>query len=72
MKNIAISLFFFFSLISSINASADSIKCYSGNKLIYSRKASNISYTGELFVFQEDMSEQLVMTNAMCISKIDL
>ena len=51
---------------------ADTIKCYSGNKVIYYHHIDNIRYTGEVFIFEEDSTGEVVMYNGNCVVKIDM
>lgn len=51
---------------------ADTIKCYAGSKLIYSHHIGNFRYTGEIFIFEEESSGEVVMYNGNCVIKIDM
>lgn len=57
-------------LVLSVPTYADSIKCYSYGKLIYSHRVHDVTYTGDLFVFTEDSSDDLVFFNGNCLAKI--
>ena len=50
---------------------ADTIKCFSGNRTVYYRNVSNITYTGEVFIFEENTSGKTVMYSGECIVKFD-
>ncbi len=58
-------------LFSTLTAHADSIRCYVGGKTVYYRNVFNVTFTGDLFVFEELPSERIVMINGECVVKID-
>jgi hypothetical protein len=66
MKKLIAILFIIFAL----PAYADSIKCYSHGKLIYSRHVYDVTYTGEVYVFIEEASDKMVIFNGDCVAKI--
>ncbi len=49
---------------------ADSIKCYSNGKLIYSHQVRDVTFTGDLFVFTELGSDKIIVFSGECIAKI--
>lgn len=69
MKKLSSALFLLFL---SLPVYADTIRCYSGNKLIYSRHVRDITYTGDMLVFQELGSDKFVLAYTNCIAKIDI
>ena len=65
-----ILFFFLLIILIFIPAYADSIKCYSQHRLVYSAQIQDLTYTGELFVFVEKRSNQIIFTNTECVAKI--
>lgn len=51
---------------------ADSIKCYQGNKVIYAHHITNVTYTGDMFVFVENGTDRVIFYNGHCLAKIDV
>lgn len=69
MKN---TLFFFLlNLFISHTTFADSIKCYSGNKIIYHHNIKDVTFTGDMFVFVEKDTENMMMYSGDCIVTVD-
>ena len=66
-----IAFVFIMWMITMVDAEADTIRCYSNNKLIYSQSIKDLIYTGYTFIFTEIKSNMTVITNAECVSKID-
>lgn len=62
---------FVLSLI-SINSYADSIKCFSGAREVYHHNITNLKYTGEIFIFQEIDTENVVIYSGDCLVKINV
>jgi hypothetical protein len=50
---------------------ADTIKCYSGSKVVYYHRIGNIRYTGEVFIFEQESNGEVVMYNGKCIVKLE-
>lgn len=79
MKTLAKVLFFFIvGIISLVFGSflanecfADSIKCYSYGKVVYSHRVHDVTYTGDMFVFTEDSTGNLVFFNGNCLAKLE-
>lgn len=69
MKNIALLVSALISIASP--AFADSIKCYSNGRLIYSHHVKDVTFTGDWFIFTELSTDKLVIFNGECIAKID-
>ena len=67
MRNILVPILFLIPMITF----ADTIKCFSGNRTVYYRNVSNITYTGEVFIFEENTSGKTVMYSGECIVKFD-
>lgn len=63
-------LLLFIALSLSKPIHADTIKCYSGDKVIYYRDIRNLTFTGDVFLFQEK-SGRIVMYSGNCIVKLD-
>jgi hypothetical protein len=59
-------------LLVSCQTLADSIKCYSAGKVVYYRNIKDVTFTGDLFVFEELVSGRIVMFSGDCIVKIDV
>lgn len=65
----AIATFLVLTLL-SLPAFADRAKCYADGKLIYSHRVKNVTFTGELLVFEEWGTDKIVFAWADCIIKI--
>lgn len=63
-------LILFCLLFSPTISLADSIKCYSDNKVVYHHQVENVTYTGDIFIFLEKSSNQIVMYSGDCIVKV--
>jgi len=57
-------------LIFPIFCLADSIKCYSYNKLIYKGKIINYGYEDSIFAFQEKKSGNIFIYNGNCLIEL--
>ncbi|MDD5211385.1 MAG: hypothetical protein PHV62_03155 [Sulfuricurvum sp.] len=79
MKTLAkVLLYFLVGIISLVLGSflanecfADSIKCYSHGKLVYSHHVSHVTYTGDVIAFIEDSTGNAVFYNGECVAKIE-
>jgi hypothetical protein len=55
----------------AMDADADSIACYTKNKIVYYPHVIDITYTGDIFIFTEQTSGRIILSSAECIAKID-
>lgn len=58
-------------LLVTLSSHADSIKCYAGGKIIYYRNVSDVTYTGEMFIFKEIGSDRIIFFSGDCIVKLN-
>jgi hypothetical protein len=55
----------------ALTAFAESINCYSADKLIYSGHGHDITYDDSFLVFKDNKSEKYVIIFASCVINLD-